>query len=442
MFMNQNKQEANPFAVAAQVKDQLPQSKIDEILAQMGVPPVKEEPLPEPYVKKTEKDVAKEQGLVPIGGDVSALKKGIDPAVKALAENADPALVGKAKGFVSGVITAGDRKAQRTAVDTLALSTQQQAARYSAMLREPVKALYKNKDTKGIGDDLTALRQSMQALDPIKFGLKVSDLQTALVHSEIGKRIDAYFSKSQSMQGAIEAIVASLQKGAAQLQRDNDIYSDDQEAMRTATFKLKEAIQVVGLIDKEFEQRLLSGEITDAEAQRFVRQELLFPVRQRQMSLQQTLLANQQAIMTSEILINTNRELLRATNDAINISVVQLGIVLALIVGLNHQRQQLDKIQGLNRTTERFMEIGSEILETQAVEVYKMATNCMISLDVIEKCFGRIKSAFDQIDSFRDNALEPMKESIGRMEKLIDNNDAEMKKHVRGKEARVALSID
>ena len=249
-------------------------------------------------------------------------------------------------------------------------------------------------------------------------------------------------SKAQSTQTTIDIIVKSIEQGAEQLQRDNDTYADDQEAMRVSTKKLKEAIHLGMLIDKELQRRLDEGLITDKEEQKFVKQELLFPTRKRVMSLQQTLMANQQSIMTSEILISTNRELIRGTSDAKYISIVQLQNVISLVLGLVHQKNQLEKLKGLNQTTEHFMKLGAEMLDNQATEVHNLATQVGVSLEAIEYCLQHTYSAFDKIDTFKENALPGMKDSVKKMEKMLKENEDIIKKRDRGKAVRSKLVID
>lgn len=395
------------------------------------------------YKVKTQADITAEHSLVPLAGDAKTLSKQVDPAVAALTAKADPVLVDKADAFVASLLSGSfDRQNRRTAVDTLGLTTQQEAAHRSSLLKEPVKTLYRSKDGKQVGDGLVELKQRMMELDPVKFGLSVQALQTVLNHSKIGKAVDAYWSKNQSMEAVINAIVKSLQTGALQLERDNEAFAADQEAMRQSAKKLKEALIMVSLVDAALEKKLNSGTIADPDEAKFVRQELLFPVRQRTMSLQQTLLSSQQAILTSEMMVSTNREVLRATRDALNISVVQLSNVLALIVGLQHQRNQLEKIKDLNKVTEHFMQFGAEMLDTQATEVYTIATQTMISMEVLETTFQHIRSAFDKVDTLRDSALEPMKQSIARMDKMVVDSDDLIKKQDKGKAARGQLQLD
>ncbi|MBF0431626.1 MAG: toxic anion resistance protein [Fibrobacteria bacterium] len=389
----------------------------------------------------TEEKIAAEKNLVKMENNIESLDKEIDPGIKALANNAKPEVAKKAENFVDLLLSneygQGDK---RVAVDEMGLEVQQLAARRSSMLKEPTKTLYRSKDGKSIGDGLVDLKQKMLELDPVKFGLSVHNIQTMLGKTKIGKLIDKYWTKAQSMDTVINTIVISLDKGAQQLQRDNDTFADDQAAMREATVKLRDMIQVITLVDKTIESRLENG-VVDPEQSKFVKQELLFPIRQRIMSLQQTLMACQQAIMTAEIMISTNRELLRATNDAKFISVVQLQNVLSLITGLYHQKDQLTKIKQLNETTSKFMQYGAELLDSQATEVQKEAVNCMIGLEVIEGCMKHINSAFQKIDAFREEALPGMKESVERMDKMISINEEQIKKRDKGKAARANLKL-
>jgi len=395
---------------------------------------------------KSEAHVANELGLVPLEKDITDLGKEIDPQVKSLVTDAPSEIVAAADNFVNVLLsTQYDNGQKQLAVDQLGLQTQKEAAHRSAMLKEPMNNLYKESqkgEGKTVGDGLIELKQRMLDLDPVKFGLSVKRIQTFLGKSKIGKMIDKYWTKAQSMQTVIDTIVKSIEEGAATLQRDNETYADDQAAMREATLKLKHVIQMATLIDEGIEKKLNDGSIASPDDIKFIQQEILFPVRKRIMSLQQTLLANQQSILTSEIIISTNRELIRGANDAKNISVIQLQNVMSLIIGLYHQRDMLTKLKDLNATTEHFMNFGSELLDSQATEVNKMASQVMISLETLEKCMAHITSAFDKIDNFRRDALPQMAHSVVQMDKMIAFNEKEIKKREKGDLARAQLKID
>lgn len=407
---------------------------------------VKEVPETETLKIKTEEQVFQELNLVPLSSDTKALAKQIDPAVKQLAEKKDqidPKLAARADQFVDLLLGDDyDAQSKRTAVDNLGSSTQEKAAHRSLMLKESVGTLYRSKDGKEIGNDLIALKQQMVALDPVKFGLNPKAISTLLSRGRLGRFLDKFMSKAQSAQTMIDIIVQSIDEGAARLERDNEIFASDQQTMRDSTFKLWAAIQLAMLIDAGLQQKLDDEGITEPERKKFVMQELLFPVRQRVMSLQQTLLANQQSIMSSEILIATNRELLRATKDAKYVSVVQLQNVIAIVLGLVHQRNQLDKLKGLRTTTEHFMKLGAEMLDDQATEVFKLATEAQISLEVIEECMQHIHSAFDKVDAFKENALPNMAQSIVKMDRMLEENEKLIQRREKGKRARTALTID
>ena len=56
----------------------------------------------------------------------------------------------------------------------------------------------------------------------------------------------------------------------------------------------------------------------DPENVKFVTEEVLFPLRQRIMDMQQMIVVNQQGVMATEVVIRNNKELMRGVERARN----------------------------------------------------------------------------------------------------------------------------
>jgi uncharacterized protein YaaN involved in tellurite resistance len=115
----------------------------------------------------------------------------------------------------------------------------------------------------------------------------------------LGKLFDpirAYFAKYQRAESAIADIIVSLDKGKATLKNDNTTLEIEQQAMRDLTKRLMKEVQLGSLMDEAIEKQIDAARARNEEPEKikFVSEEVLFPLRQRIMDLQQVIVVNQQ----------------------------------------------------------------------------------------------------------------------------------------------------
>ena len=123
--------------------------------------------------------------------------------------------------------------------------------------------------------------------------------------------------------------------------------------MRDLTKKLMKEIQLGTLMDESIEKQIEAAKARneDPEKVKFVTEEVLFPLRQRFMDMQQMIVVNQQGVMATEIVIRNNKELMRGVERAKNVTISALRISVMVAGALYNQKIVLKKIQMLNETT-------------------------------------------------------------------------------------------
>ncbi len=356
----------------------------------------------------------------------------------------DPEISKQADDFVKQLLDPNilvDDK--RNAIDGMGLKTQENAAHRSGMLRAPIRELIKSGEDGGpVAQSLLALNEQVTALDPV--GLDTAGAKKLLgLIPIVGKPLKRYFARYQSAQAIIDEVIKSLEKGRDQLKRDNQTLAFDQQKMRESTDSLGKAIGLGQALDMKLEYAL-EREISPEETEQinFVQEDLLFPLRQRIIDLQQTLAVNQQGIMTTEIIIRNNRELIRGVSRALNVTVTALQTAVACALALAHQKIVLDKIEALNKTTSDLIAHTAERLKTQGVEIHKQAASSMLSMESLEQAFADIKQTMDDISRFRREALPQMAQNIQRLDVLADKSTAAIEKMDRGNVAQSQITID
>lgn len=384
-------------------------------------------------------DVKKELGLT-------------DPSALSVEDGVDAAVEAKADEFIQHVLdfdptdkTKLDQREQDVAaVETLGSATQKRAAYRSAMLKEPIRKLAsKGEDGGPVANALVNLKVQVEDLDPGKFDFEAGWFSRTLgMIPGVGKPLKRYFTKFESAQTVIDAIMRSLQDGQDMLFRDNQTLAQDQKAMRLLTFELEEAIKLGMLIDQKLEYAL-EREVEPGDPRiNFIREELLFPLRQRTQDLQQQLAVNQQGVLAIEIIIRNNKELIKGVDRSLNVTVNALNVAVTVAMALANQRIVLDKITAVNKTTDNLIAQTSRQLKTQGVAIQKQASSTQLNIETLKQAFVDINAAMEDVATFRQKALPQMAHAILEMDNLTKNTEKAIRKMEEGNRVAPSIALD
>ncbi|MFC4258966.1 toxic anion resistance protein [Marinobacter lacisalsi] len=315
-----------------------------------------------------------------------------------------------------------DRTQAQATVEALGASLQRESARQSQLLQAPVAQLANRADDGGeVANALVNLKVQVESLDPAGFDLSPgwwSRLAGRLPF--VGTPLKRYFSRYESASTVIAAIVDSLNAGKEQLQRDNITLKADQADMRQLSEKLTRAIETGKQMDAHLERAMEREYVNDDTMSTFIQEKLLFPLRQRIADLQQQLAVNQQGILTIEVILQNNQELVRGVDRATNVTVSALQIAVTLALSLAHQKVVLDKIDAVNKTTDQLIAGTASQLREQGARIQAQAASSQLNMETLKRSFEDINAALDDIAGFRQNALPAMGEAIAEMNSLTD----------------------
>lgn len=348
-----------------------------------------------------------------------------DPSEIHASAEADPELDKKANEVVDQLLAVDTKNSDqvlssKAAVENMGSKLQKEAAYRSHMLREPIKKLSeRGEDGGSVGNSLIDLKMKVEELDPGKFDFEPGWFTRVLGFLPfIGTPIKRYFTRYESASTVIDAIIRSLKNGKEQLVRDNKTLIQDQKVMRDLTIKLEKAIKLAQLIDEKLDYRL-HREITPEDPRaKFIQEELLFPLRQRIQDLQQQLLVNQQGVLSIEMIIRNNKELVRGVDRAIHVTVSALQVGVTLALALANQKITLDKIEAVNETTSNLIAGTAARLKQQGTQIHKQAASAQLDINALKSAFNDINAALQDISNFRRDALPRMAQSIVEMDKL------------------------
>ncbi|HEU0200325.1 MAG TPA: toxic anion resistance protein [Burkholderiaceae bacterium] len=339
----------------------------------------------------------------------------------------DPVIDTQADEVVTKLMTTDPADAQKLSLNKQAIQNlggelQKEAARRSAMLKQPVHKLYEGA-TEGapVANALVDLKMKVEELDPGQYDFEPGWATRTLGRLPfVGTPLKRYFSKYESSAAQLDAIVRALRTGKEQLNRDNITLADDQKAMRALAEKLEKAVKLGQLIDAKL-STTLERELTTGDPRRaVVETEWMFPLRQRIQDLQQQLIVNQQGIMAIDLIVRNNLELMRGVDRATNVTVSALQVAVTLALALANQRVTLEKVLAVNETTDRLIGQTAQTLRTQGAEIHKLASGTSLNIETLKQAFADVRAALDDVARFRQEALPKMAEAIVELDKLSD----------------------
>ena len=322
------------------------------------------------------------------------------------------------------------RKEILQSIDTFGINTMKSSSDKNTLLQVSVGNLSKTGDEGGqVAKGLGELHTQLKDLDPSAIDFAKSGFLGKLFNP-----LRAYFLKYQKADVVIADIVISLDKGKSTLKNDNTTLEIEQQMLRELTKKLQKEIQLGMLMDESIDSQIEAAKLRneDPDKIRFITEEVLFPLRQRVMDLQQMLVVNQQGIMAIEVVIRNNKELIRGVDRAKNVTISALKISVTVASALYNQKIVLKKIELLNQTTNDLIAGTSRMLKNQGVEIQKQSLEASISVDTMKEAFTDVLSALDSISTYKQEALPKMRDTINQFRELADSGEKQIVRLEKG----------
>ena len=319
-----------------------------------------------------------------------------------------------------------DRKLILKSIDEFGLDTMQKSSQKNALLEVSVKNLSQMGDEGGeVTIGLTELQRAMKDHDP-----SMIDFTKKGFFGRIANPIRTYFDKYQKADTVINDIMESLEKGKITLKNDNTTLEIEELSMRDLTKKLAKEIEMGIMMDEEISDALNKAKVNNDDPDRisFVSEEILFPLRQRIMDMQQMIVVNQQGIIAIEVIRRNNKELIRCVDRAKNVTISALRTATIVASALYNQKIVLKKIDLLNKTTNDLISGTSKMLKEQGAEIQRQSIESNISVDTLKSAFSDTLEALNAISSYKQEALPRLKETISQFKELADLGEKQISK--------------
>ena len=334
-----------------------------------------------------------------------------------------------AEGNVAEILTLdigeiAQKKFILQSIESFGADSMKSSAAKNSMLQMTVGSLSRDGDEGGVvSKGLIKLHRELEDLDP-----SLIDFTKTGILGLVFNPVRAYFARYQKAESAIVEIIASLDKGKKSLKNDNITLEIEQQALRDLTRKLMKEVNLGALMDESIEKQIevARARNEDPEKIKFVAEEILFPLRQRIMDMQQMIVVNQQGVMSTEVVIRNNKELIRGVDRAktVTISALRIGVMVA--GALYNQKIVLKKIQMLNETTNSIISGTSHMLKVQGAEIQRQSMETAVSVETLKNAFADVMDALDSISSYKQEALPRMRDTVNQFRELAAKGEEQI----------------
>jgi uncharacterized protein YaaN involved in tellurite resistance len=267
--------------------------------------------------------------------------------------------------------------------------------------------------TSAVSGSLLDLRQQMEDLDPSTQGDLFSPRKLlGILPFGTRTRLRDYFDKYRSSQHHIDAIITALYQGQDELQRDNASIEQEKANLWKAMGRLRQYAYLAQSLDAGLTAKIASIEGTDPDRARVLKEDMLFPVRQKHQDLLTQLAVSIQGYLALDIIRRNNLELIRGVQRATTTTIAALRTAVIVAQALADQKLVLDQIAALNATTSNLIEATGQMLHQQSAEVNAQAASSTVDIAKLQGAFQNVYATMDEIDAFRVGALDSMQKTV------------------------------
>ena len=361
----------------------------------------------EPAMPEPEPEAVKEEVKVEL-----APKPETEDKLEKIADNNTQSLFTVDLGSLEG------RREIVSSVDSFGNDVVEKSTRKNELLSVRLSDLSKMGGENGeVVNGLAQLQTQMKDLDPSGI-----DFVKKGVLGKLFNPIRNYFAKFEKADTIIAETIESLGKGKATLKNDNTTLEIEQLALRDLTQKLTQQIDLGMKMDESISSAIEQAKVQNVDEERikFIEEEVLFPLRQKVMDLQQMQAVNMQGIIAMEIVRRNNKELIRAVERAESVTVSALRIAVTVASALYNQKVVLEKVNAVNEATNKIIGATAKMLKDQGASIQQQAMEANISVDTLKSAFADTFDALDAVTEYKSKALPQMKTTIEQFRNLAD----------------------
>jgi uncharacterized protein YaaN involved in tellurite resistance len=330
----------------------------------------------------------------------------------------------------------GERTKLINQIESIGRANIQSTGAQDKVMAKRLKDLSKTTEGGVVAGALVELSDVSKTLDPS--GL---DFEKGGFLAKLTNPLKQYFQRYERSDRIIQQILENLETGEKTLREDNKTLEISMLNLNDKTKQLQADLVMVNQFNDELESAIVraKSESYPEEQIKFVEEEILFTVKQKQMELNERIIVNQQSIIAMELVRRNNKELIRGAQKAKYTTVTALKTAVMVASALVDQKIVLNAVNTINKTTSDIILANSKLIKEQGIEIQKQATQSSLDMNSLKEAMGHLFSALDDISRFKQEALPAMTQAVSEFEEMTTIGTARIQADI---EARMLESTD
>ena len=358
----------------------------------------------------------------------------VAPAAAEGAVQIDPADVAKldslVKGYLDAVTTLDvhtDAFAQKVHdIENLGDNDIRASASVSnRLLEKPVASMGQTgvSQASSVSKALVSLRRQVEDLDPAHQGDLLSPKRLLGV-LPFGDKVRDYFDRYQSSQKHLDAIINSLYEGQDELRRDNADIEQEKVNLWTIMGRLRQYVYLGQKLDAQLSARIATIEASDPDRAKVLKEDLLFPVRQKVQDLLTQLAVSVQGYLALDLIRRNNVELIKGVDRATTttVSALRTAVIVAQALGRPEAGARPD--HGPQHDDGRPDRVDGQDAAPAVRRHQPAGASATVDVQKLQQAFQNIYATMDEIDTFKVKALDNMQKTINALSGEITHSQS------------------
>ncbi|NJP38877.1 toxic anion resistance protein [Alkalicoccus luteus] len=326
--------------------------------------------------------------------------------------NGNESLQSETEGYADKLRNKKDIDEILNSIGSLGVKEQEKAGESLEALKRPVSDMM-NDPNHNLPGQLSKLKEVVAELEPDY--LQQGKLKQFLAKMVRRSPLERYAQKYQSIESEVNTIIEALLHGKDKLQEDTVMLHQLKDVARERIIGLNEQIEIGKQLNAMLDEELQKPEWKDDPTPVQKGQQ---KVLSRVKNMQQAVLVLQQSLASVDIIVENNDKLEEAIFNSITMTKNIITVTASIQLALSNQRQVIDAVQNVNRSTEQMLLSNAELLKSNTEQTLKTLEEPAIALETFKKAYEDVYAAIEMTEQSNTRIIESSRKFISEMDDL------------------------
>lgn len=290
--------------------------------------------------------------------------------------------------------------------------------------------------TNSISREILNLNNEFEKINPNNYNFKENKFLSFLPF--ITKPINRYLNKFKSIKENIDNIILNLENAQKLLKEDNITLINDKKNYKKVAISLQRKSIMFQTLLECIEQNLSNLQGDEKE---FYEKSIVLNLSKKLRSIYEILAVTRQGIFSTNILVNTNEELIENITNIKVVTKRAIEIGVSMAVCLENQKNVINVVNQTKNFTNEIILQNSNAIKDQSATISQISGASTLDLEVLKTSFENIKEAINIINLSKEENLKKLKSEIKAFEDLTANFEEKIQKQEKENELKEKFKI-